>query len=184
MKLITILVFVLFSLNLYSQDSTNFDFKKFQGVSVGGAGFLDLYRAGGFGEVGFSWYAKDGFDVRNNIKFGGGAFLGDALFFLLAERVNIGKIKPVTSDFGLRRFFLTEVMVSFYRIKGIKDNMFSMPLIIDLRIGSGLEFLMGKSSYYVETMLGFATLTKGSLKEEIKASHITGGVMLGGRKYF
>lgn len=178
------LLFIIIFISIFSlhADEIEYDYSKVRGISVGGAGYFEISKAGGFGEFGYTVYYKNRFDIRNYFRLGGGASEKNALFFTLTTRYAFGSIKPVTKDFALRRYAVIDVSFSCFK-KGSK-SFFVEPYVINLRVGSGMEFIVLRGSYFIEMVFGYSFITKGSMKDALDMSNIGGAIVLGGRGYF
>lgn len=162
----------------------NYNYKSVQGVSIGGGGFVEMSMAGGFAEVAFNLFSKESFDIRNHIKIGGSGTYTDVFLLTLSERLSFGSIKPINNYLALRRYFIIEASFSFFRREN-KRNFFKGPYLIDIKIGSGLDIMIGKSAYYIEMMLGYMLTTEGDNAKQLIGIHpFHGAISIGGRKYF
>lgn len=161
-----------------------YDYKSVQGISVGGGGFVEMSMGGGFAEIAFNIFSKESFDVRNHIKIGGSGTYTEAFLLTLSERISFGVIKPINNYLALRRYFLIETSFSFFK-RNEKKQFFNSPYLIDIKIGSGLDILIGKSAYYIEMTLGYILTTQGNNAKNLVGIHpFHGTVIIGGRKYF
>ena len=200
MKKLFILIFVtvLSTCALYSQD--NFDYSKFNGISIGGGATVTSDISGGFFDFGFNFYSKDtttgNFSIRNYIEVMGGGFAsGTGGYGILGfrERIIFAGITPITDGFGIRTYGGIDFGISFYAGDNGVDNktdLFEEPFILEPRGFGGIEFLSAdrngrvSGSVFVEAGGGGRIFVAGN-KNSLMG--ITGGsafINFGGRTYF
>lgn len=194
MKKLFVLVFVavLSQTALYSEE--NFDYSKFNGVSLGAGATVTSDISGGFFHFGFSFYSKDttkgNFSIRNYIEVMGGGYLNGGVFGF-RERIVFGGIGAITDSFAIRGYGGIDFGVSFFDGQGTDKEFFDTPLLLEPRGFGGLEFLFAykngskSGSTFIEAGGGSRFSTKDGAQG--LPSGIAGGVAFinfGGRVYF
>ncbi len=200
MKKLCLLIFtlVLSTTALYSQD--NFDYSKFNGISIGGGATVTSDISGGFFDFGFNFYSKNtttgNFSIRNYIEVMGGGFAsGTGGYGILGfrERIIFAGITPITDKFGIRTYGGIDFGISFYSgDNGIdkKTDLFEEPFMLEPRGFGGIEFLFTEQkgrvsgSIFVEGGGGGRIFVSGNKDSTIGIAGGSAFINVGGRIYF
>ena len=171
----------------------NFDYTKFNGISLGGGATVSSDISGGFVDFGFNFYTKkndnDGeFAIRNYLEvMGGGTFYGGVLGF--RERLHFSGTHAITDQFGVRGYGGMDLGISF--VEGNESKyLFSAPYLLEYRGFGGIEFLFNMesksgSSVFIEAG-GGAKFSLGSDSSDMPIGIARGSAFItfGGRYYF
>ncbi len=160
----------------------NFDVAKFNGLSMGAGASLTPTINGGFLDLGFNFFSKGNFAIRNYLEMNAGGSKNHNVYGL-RERLIFAQLYAITDKFGIRGYSGADFGFSVYNGGTKSGQPFSAPFLLTPRGFGGIEFLFEDGgSTFIEAGGGANIVTEGNLPDDFSSGFAF--INVGGRYYF